>query len=59
MPKLNDAYSVPLALGIGKVVKLGPTVFNLFVEPQYSLLVYGMQPQFQIFTGINLQFMKK
>lgn len=55
----NEAYSVPLALGIGKVVKLGDTVFNLFVEPQYSLLIAGMQPQLQIFTGINLQFMSK
>lgn len=54
----NDAYSVPLALGIGKVVKLGDTVFNLFIEPQYSLLINGTQPQFQIFTGINLQFIK-
>lgn len=52
----NDAYSVPLALGIGKVVRLGNTVFNLFVEPQYSLLIDGTQPQFQVFTGINLQF---
>lgn len=52
----NDDYSVPLALGIGKVVKLGNTVFNLFVEPQYSVLVDGVQPQIQIFTGINLQF---
>lgn len=55
----NDAYSVPIALGIGKVVKLGTTVFNLFVEPQYSMLVHGTQPQFQVFTGINLQFIKK
>lgn len=54
----NGSYSVPIALGIGKVVKLGTTVFNLFVEPQYSMVVYGTQPQFQVFTGINLQFMK-
>jgi hypothetical protein len=53
----NDAYSVPLALGIGKVVKLGTTVFNLFVEPQYSMFIDGTQPQVQVFTGINLQFM--
>lgn len=52
----NEAYSVPLALGIGKIVKLGTTVCNLFVEPQYSMLIYGVQPQFQVFTGINLQF---
>ncbi|HEX5170554.1 MAG TPA: hypothetical protein VFW11_15360 [Cyclobacteriaceae bacterium] len=55
----NDAYSVPLGLGIGKVVKLGSTVFNLFVEPQYSLLIDGTQPQVQIFTGINLQFINQ
>jgi hypothetical protein len=52
----NNSYHVPFALGIGKVVKVGNTVFNLFVEPQYSLLHQGTQPQLQIFTGINLQF---
>lgn len=55
----NDGYAVPLALGIGKVVKVDNTVFNLFVEPQYSVLHKGTQPQFQLFTGINLQFMGK
>lgn len=53
----NDAYNVPFALGIGKVVKVNNTVFNLFIEPQYTLLHQGTQPQFQIFTGINLQFL--
>jgi len=55
----NDGYAIPLALGIGKVVKEGNTVFNLFIEPQYSILHQGMQAQLQIFTGINLQFMGK
>lgn len=55
----NDAYSVPFALGIGKVVKMGSTMFNLFIEPQYSMLIDGTQPQFQIFSGINLQFIKQ
>ena len=55
----NDAYSVPIALGIGKVIKMGTTVFNVFVEPQYSMLIDGRQPQVQIFTGINLQFMEQ
>ncbi|TCK68990.1 hypothetical protein DFQ05_0501 [Winogradskyella wandonensis] len=54
----NDAYSVPFALGIGKVIKVGNTVFNCFIEPQYSMLHKGTQPQFQIFAGINLQFLK-
>jgi hypothetical protein len=55
----NDSYSTPLALGIGKVVKTGNTVFNLSVEPQYSVLHKGTQPQFQVFTFINLQFINK
>lgn len=52
----NNNFHIPLALGIGKVVKVGKTVFNLFIEPQYSILHQGTQPQLQIFTGINLQF---
>ncbi|MCF8713991.1 hypothetical protein JM658_04045 [Joostella atrarenae] len=53
----NDAYSVPMALGLGKVVKVGDTMINCFVEPQYSIITGGVQPIFQVFTGINLQFM--
>ena len=55
----NETYHMPLALGIGKVVKTGNTVFNLFIEPQYSVLHKGTQPQFQLFTGINLQFINQ
>ena len=55
----NETFHVPIALGIGKVVKVDRTVFNLFIEPQYSILTKGTQPQFQLFTGINLQFLKK
>lgn len=54
----NSTYQVPIALGIGKVVKVENTVFNLFVEPQYAILHKGTQPQVQIFTGINIQFSK-
>jgi hypothetical protein len=54
----DDSYSVPFALGIGKVVKMGDTVFNMYVEPQYSLYVKGVQPVFQLLAGVNLQFMK-
>ncbi len=53
----NEAFNVPFALGIGKVVKVNNNVFNLFIEPQYTLLHQGTQPQVQIFTGINLQFL--
>ncbi len=55
----NDGYSVPLALGIGQIVKVGNTVFNMYVEPQYSILIDGTQPQVQILTGINLQFINQ
>jgi len=50
-------YHIPLALGIGQVLKVGGTVFNFFIEPQYSVLVEGVgQPNFQIYTGVNMQF---
>ena len=55
----NEALHMPLALGIGKIVKVGNTVFNLFVEPQYSMIHKGTQPQFQVLTGINLQFLSQ
>jgi hypothetical protein len=55
----NENYHIPIALGIGKIVKVNNTVFNLFVEPQYAVLHQGTQPQVQIFTGINLQFLNK
>jgi len=53
----NNAYSTPIGLGVGRVVRVDDTVFNLFIEPQYSALHNGVQPLFQVFTGINLQFM--
>jgi hypothetical protein len=53
----NDDYSVPLGLGIGQVIPKGKTVFNLFIEPQVSVLDHGPgQPEWQIFTGFNMQF---
>ena len=55
----NDSYHIPMGLGIGKVVKVKNTVFNLFFEPQYTVLSKGTQPQLQLFAGINLQFISK
>ncbi len=53
----NGDYNIPLGLGIGKVVKAGPVVFNIFVEPQFSVLAKGtQQPKFQTFVGFNTQF---
>jgi len=56
----DDSYSVPLGFGIGKVVRSGHTVFNMFLEPQFTVLHDGAgQPEFQLFAGLNLQFLPK
>jgi hypothetical protein len=53
----NDNYSVPLGLGLGKVTRRGDTVYNFFVEPQFSLANDGPgQPETQVFFALNLQF---
>ncbi|MEZ4287242.1 MAG: hypothetical protein R3A47_03655 [Polyangiales bacterium] len=53
-------YAVPLGIGIGKVVAVGNTVFNFFIEPQYSVYHHGAGvPIFQLFSAINLQFKTK
>jgi len=53
----NEDYSVPLGLGIGKVITRGKTVFNFFVEPQYSVADEGPGwPEWQIFFALNMQF---
>jgi hypothetical protein len=56
----NDAYNIPLGFGIGKIVKKDRTVFNMFVEPQFTILHDGVgQPEFQLFAALNLQFLPK
>ncbi len=53
----GGTYNVPVGLGIGKVLKVGKVVFNIFLEPQYSVFSYGAgQPKLQIFAGFNTQF---
>lgn len=54
----NDSYGIPLGLGVGQVIKSGKTVYNFFVEPQGSVADHGPgQPRWQIFFGLNLQFL--
>jgi len=56
----KSTYNVPIGFGIGKVVKSGNTVFNMFIEPQFTILHDGIgQPELQIFAGLNLQFLPK
>jgi hypothetical protein len=53
----NGHYNVPLGLGLGKVLKMNKTVFNIFAEPQFTVLAEGIgQPKFQTFVGVNTQF---
>lgn len=53
----NGDYNVPIGLGVGKVVKAGGVVFNVFAEPQFTVLAEGLgQPKFQTFVGFNTQF---
>lgn len=55
----NDNYSMPLGVGIGRVVKKDATVYNFFVEPQFSVADRGPgQPEWQIYFGLNMQFLR-
>ncbi|HKE43435.1 MAG TPA: hypothetical protein VKB41_02740 [Steroidobacteraceae bacterium] len=52
-----DTYYIPIGAGAGKVWKVGTTVFNAFVEPQWTVAHHGDGvPEFQVFFGLNLQF---
>ena len=56
----NDRYLVPVGFGIGKIMKVGNTVFNIFVEPQFTVLSKGNGvPSLQLFAGLNMQFLPK
>ncbi len=53
----SDSYSMPIGLGYGKVFKIRNTVYNAFIEPQYSVADSGPgQPEWQVFVGLNMQF---
>lgn len=55
----TNNYSVPLGFGIGKVFKKGKTVYNAFIEPQWSVADKGPGwPEWQVFIGFNMQFQK-
>jgi hypothetical protein len=50
-------YNVPFGFGAGKIIKVGSVVYNIFIEPQFTVLHDGVgQPAFQLFTGMNMQF---
>ena len=52
-----DTYHVPIGAGIGRVIMTEKVVFNLFFEPQFTVLSKGDgQPKLQLFAGFNMQF---
>jgi hypothetical protein len=54
----TDDYSMPVGIGIGQVIPRGKTVYNVFVEPQWSIADKGPGwPKWQVFVGFNMQFM--
>jgi hypothetical protein len=54
----NDTYHVPVGLGIGQVIPTESVVYNVFVEPQFTILDRGAgQPELQLFVGLNMQFL--
>ncbi|WP_310632277.1 hypothetical protein [Paraburkholderia sp.] len=55
----HGAYYIPVGLGGGKAWKAGGTIYNVFVEPQYSVAHSGAGvPKWQIFAGLNMTFGK-
>lgn len=53
----NDTYSVPIGLGIGKVLPKEKVVLNIFIEPQVSVADQGAGwAKWQVFVGLNMQF---
>lgn len=53
----NGGANIPFALGIGKVLPIDKLVFNLFIEPQYSVYNHKFTgSKQQLLTGINMQF---
>jgi hypothetical protein len=54
----NDTYHVPVGLGIGQVIPTPSVVYNVFIEPQFTILDRGAgQPELQLFVGFNMQFL--
>jgi len=55
----HGTYYIPVGLGGGKAWKSGSTIYNAFIEPQYSVAHSGAGvPQVTIFAGLNMTFGK-
>lgn len=53
----RGSYYIPLGAGAGKSWRVGKTIFNAFVEPQWTVLHSGDGlPKFTVFAGLNMTF---
>lgn len=52
----NDDYNMPIGLRLGKVFEGDNKIVNLFVEPQISMANSGVMPEWQLYSGVRLQF---
>ncbi len=49
-------FAMPFGIGLGKVLKAGNIIYNLFLEPQFTFLQSGTgQPKVQLFAGLHFQ----
>jgi hypothetical protein len=56
----NNAYLIPIGLGVGKVFRVGETLANASIEPQFSVYHKGLGlPAFQLVAGLSFQWAKK
>ncbi len=55
----RDTFYIPAGLGLGKAWKEGTTIFNAFIEPQYTIAHHGQGvPQWTVYAGLNMTFGK-
>ena len=56
-PGDNKQYYIPLGLGAGKVWRVHDLIFNLYAEPQPTIVHGGAgDPKFQFLSGLNIMF---
>lgn len=54
----NDSYNVPIGVGFGHIFKRKKMVYNVFVEPQFSVANRGEgQAKQQVYMAVNIQFL--
>ncbi|MFY0477180.1 hypothetical protein [Achromobacter marplatensis] len=53
----RGTYYIPVGAGAGKSWRVGKTIFNAFLEPQWTVAHSGEGlPKFTVFAGLNMTF---